>query len=426
MTDKRKDSRNNDPASMALEAANQALAAANAAVNAAVKALSLASRRGNNDEGRRGRGSIRNAASQARRRLANEDDDSTGVAPLASAAPAPRAPARRGAAPKAAPKAGAQAKTKAVVKPKAAPKPRAVAKPKAAAPPVAPPPPAPPPGTSFTARKRAGAFDAPPEIAPPSRGRAGMRKVMTESMDELPPHALPTESQPLSRDNRAAAEAPASPEVQAKTRPSGSGPIILGSGAGARVDAPTDQAAAAPPAAGPTEAELREQARRETELREREAELAEREAAMARYTPMEPAHAVPAKPPVEENGYTVLVVDDEEQVRALTVRILSRFGYRVLEASGVELALSILDEDTSNVDLVLSDVAMPGLSGKDLFRAISESRPGLPVVFMSGYALGVYAPEGLIEEGVKMLPKPFGQEDLLDFVTEALQGAAAR
>jgi DNA-binding NtrC family response regulator len=141
---------------------------------------------------------------------------------------------------------------------------------------------------------------------------------------------------------------------------------------------------------------------------------------------MEPARGVPARPQADDNGLTVLVVDDEEQVRALTVRILTRFGYTVLEASGVELALSLLDEAGTNVDLVLSDVAMPGLSGKDLFRAISQSRPGLPVVFMSGYALGVYAPEGLVEEGVKMLPKPFTQEDLLDFVTEALQGAAAR
>ncbi|MDQ6748672.1 MAG: response regulator [Candidatus Dormibacteraeota bacterium] len=123
---------------------------------------------------------------------------------------------------------------------------------------------------------------------------------------------------------------------------------------------------------------------------------------------------------------TVLVVDDDEQVRTLTVRILVRRGYRVLEASGVELALSILARRDSQVDLVLSDVAMPGLSGKDLFRALSESRPGLPVVFMSGYALGVYAPEGLVEAGVKMLPKPFGQAELLAFVTEALQAAGPR
>ncbi|MGI8609664.1 MAG: response regulator [Candidatus Dormibacteria bacterium] len=165
---------------------------------------------------------------------------------------------------------------------------------------------------------------------------------------------------------------------------------------------------------------------REAELNDREAEIAARAAAMAQYTPMEPARSVPARPQAELNGYTVLVVDDEEQVRALTVRILTRYGYRVLEASGVEIALGVLDEPTANVDLVLSDVAMPGLSGKDLFRAISQSRPGLPVVFMSGYALGVYAPDGLIEEGVRMLPKPFTQEALLGFVTEALDGAAPR
>lgn len=123
------------------------------------------------------------------------------------------------------------------------------------------------------------------------------------------------------------------------------------------------------------------------------------------------------------NPRTVLVVDDEDQVRALTVRILRRHGYSVLEAGAVQPALDLLRSTGDGVDLVLSDVAMPGLSGKDLFRAIAESRPGLPVVFMSGYALGVYAPEGLVEEGVKMLPKPFGQEELLKFIAEALQGA---
>jgi CheY-like chemotaxis protein len=175
-----------------------------------------------------------------------------------------------------------------------------------------------------------------------------------------------------------------------------------------------------------TRTEVAEIVRRDAELRQREAELAEREAAMARFAPMEPARAVAARPQTEPNGYTVLVVDDEEQVRALTVRILTRFGYQVLEAPGVEQAMAALDDSNSGVDLVLSDVAMPGLSGKDLFRKISESRPGLPVVFMSGYALGVYAPEGLMEEGVKLLPKPFNQEALLEFVTEALPGEGVR
>ena len=162
----------------------------------------------------------------------------------------------------------------------------------------------------------------------------------------------------------------------------------------------------------------------EAQLHARQLEMEAREAAMALYAPMEPARIVPAAPQAENNGYTVLVVDDEEQVRTLTVRILGRSGYHVLEAPGVEIALGLLDEPTAAVDLVLSDVAMPGLSGKDLFRAISKSRPGLPVVFMSGYALGIYAPEGLVEAGVKILPKPFTQEDLLEFVTEALEDPA--
>jgi CheY-like chemotaxis protein len=216
-------------------------------------------------------------------------------------------------------------------------------------------------------------------------------------------------------------------ELEARGHPDGAAPIRLGPSTEA--PAPPEPPPpvepvppAGPPPAPPPARDEAETARLEVELVTREADIAQREAAMARYSSLEPARRVPAVPQAESNGYTVLVVDDEEQVRALTVRILSRYGYNVLEAPGVEVALAVLDSGDTGVDLVLSDVAMPGLSGKDLFRRISETRPGLPVVFMSGYALGVYAPEGLIEEGVKMLPKPFTQDDLLAFVTGALTG----
>ena len=430
---------------MALEAANQALAAANAAVQAAVRALAMSTTRHDEELSRsRGGGSIRKAASQARKSAGGE---ASGDAPLThpkarKAATAPRsaakaAPAARAAAPKAAEPRPAEPRSAtprdATPKPaasKAAPSRPAAAPSTAVVPavhaPTAPPPSkAPPADTSFAARKRGAAPEHEEHGESPTRAR--IRKSLESDEQQLPPRPLPTESAPKVPEAPAAdngARAPRRQEPEAARRPPGAGPIHLGPST-APVPPPT---AAAPgvvetPAHQVDQAEI---ARHESELREREAEIAAREAAMARYAPVEPGRTVPARPQAEANGYTVLVVDDEEQVRALTVRILTRFGYRVLEASGVEIALSLLDEPTANVDLVLSDVAMPGLSGKDLFRAISQSRPGLPVVFMSGYALGVYAPEGLIEEGVKMLPKPFTQEDLLGFVTEALEGAAAR
>lgn len=388
---------------MALEAANQALTAANAAVQAAVKALALTRKQAT--KGAQRTGAIRSAASQARGRMTGRDSDkeATGVAPLAAATTRAKPAARA--------KSPAKAKPAAAARPKRAPKTKVTASGPAGE--AAAPPPAPSTSESaFAQRKRSGRNAG--NGAPPSPPRSGVRDAPLE-VEALPAPGPETER-------------------QATTRPSGSAPIQLGPSSATSpaspAPAPPAEPATAPasdapaplpptaPAVDPAEA-----ARREAELAARESEIAEREAAMAQYAPMEPAHAVPARPPAEPNGLTVLVVDDEEQVRALTVRILSRFGYRVLEASGVEIAMSILDQRESEIDLVLSDVAMPGLSGKDLFRAISETRPGLPVVFMSGYALGVYAPEGLVEEGVKMLPKPFGQEDLLDFVTEALAGA---
>ena len=413
--------RNDDPAQRALEAANQALAAANAAVQAAVKALAFSSSRHQEEEAEhraRGGGSIRKAASQARRSAGGE---ASGEAPLSSAPSKARSSSAR-----------------AVSKPAAPPRPAAEPRPPATPRKAAPSPAAPPVARSAPPKRAADAHAESPT-------RAKIRKSLESEVAPLPPRPLPTEAQPRTSGNGATA----APERQATQRPEGAGPIRLGPSSAP--PAPPPEAPSQPDIQGPSapevaeaakaaalaqaeaaraaaaaQAEAAEAARHEADLREREQELAAREAAMARYAPMEPARTVPAKPQAEPNGYTVLVVDDEEQVRALTVRILTRFGYRVLEASGVEIALALLDEPTANVDLVLSDVAMPGLSGKDLFRAISQSRPGLPVVFMSGYALGVYAPEGLIEEGVKMLPKPFTQEDLLGFVTEALEGAAAR
>ena len=372
MTEKTPGSRSGDATQAALAAANQALAAANAAVEAAARALALSA--GNEQEARPNR-AARRAANAIRRAGSKAAPPEPGLVEAGPAAPP--------------------------------------------APPVEP-----------VAELEL------PALEPAEEPAADLEVAAPEPAEEpleFPPAQLPTEAGDLvpghDRPGRLPVDLDTAPQAEttAQGREPGAGPIILGPAAGP--DAPPAPAAAAPT----PEAEPRRDAaaaarviRQEAEQRDREIELAQREAAMARFSPMEPARRVAAVPQAEPNGYTVLVVDDEEQVRALTVRILSRYGYDVLQASGVELALELLDSHGRDVNLVLSDVAMPGLSGKDLFRAISRTRPGLPVVFMSGYALGVYAPEGLVEEGVKMLPKPFSQDDLLAFVTEALAGAAAR
>lgn len=110
------------------------------------------------------------------------------------------------------------------------------------------------------------------------------------------------------------------------------------------------------------------------------------------------------------SGGVVLVVDDAELVRTTTCRALERYGYTCVAAeSGVE-ALTILGIPTTHVDLVLSDVVMPQLSGLELGRAVERLRPGLPVLYVSGYTEHDLLQRGLLEQGRPFLEKPFTPE----------------
>ena len=117
-------------------------------------------------------------------------------------------------------------------------------------------------------------------------------------------------------------------------------------------------------------------------------------------------------------GETILVVEDEDAVRRLTCRILSRQGYRVLEAPDGHRALDTWDEHGSEIDLLLTDVVMPGMSGKELAEQI-----GIEPVFMSGYTDDVVLRHGV--EGLRLVQKPFDAETLLGAVRSALDGTPA-
>jgi CheY-like chemotaxis protein len=112
-------------------------------------------------------------------------------------------------------------------------------------------------------------------------------------------------------------------------------------------------------------------------------------------------------------GQTVLVVDDEDSVRETVRRVLVRFGYTVLFAADAELAMSIISEHQPKIDLLLTDVMMPGRSGKELSVWVLERCPTAKVLFMSGSGHDVIAPYGLLEEGVDLIEKPFAIDDLL-------------
>ncbi|MEU4420171.1 PAS domain S-box protein [Actinoplanes sp. NPDC024001] len=119
------------------------------------------------------------------------------------------------------------------------------------------------------------------------------------------------------------------------------------------------------------------------------------------------------------HGATVLVVEDEDALREVTCRILRRGGYTVLAAGGGEEALRLAAENT--VDVLLTDVIMPGMLGKDLADRVLGSWPGTKVLFMSGYAQPVLTTHGTLAADVHLLEKPFTSAELMRALHDELQ-----
>lgn len=127
---------------------------------------------------------------------------------------------------------------------------------------------------------------------------------------------------------------------------------------------------------------------------------------------------VPERPP---GGYTVLVVDDEEAVRRLACRMLTWTGYQALEATHGREAIATIEQHAGGIHLVLTDIKMPGMNGRELGRQVEQRWPGKPVLYMSGFASEVFQ-GGLLEPGAPFLAKPFTQEDLASKVRGLLGG----
>jgi CheY-like chemotaxis protein len=120
-------------------------------------------------------------------------------------------------------------------------------------------------------------------------------------------------------------------------------------------------------------------------------------------------------------GATVLLVEDEDSVRSLARRVLTRAGYAVLEAADGESALEVARAHAGAIDLLLTDVVMPGGGGRKLAEAMERLRPATRVLYMSGYPGDAIAEHGLAPE-VDLLPKPFSPDTLLRRVASALGG----
>ncbi|HYL52804.1 MAG TPA: PAS domain S-box protein [Acidimicrobiia bacterium] len=131
-------------------------------------------------------------------------------------------------------------------------------------------------------------------------------------------------------------------------------------------------------------------------------------------------HAVDPAPTARGGGETVLVTEDEDAIREVARRILTRNGYPVLLAENGARALEALDAFEGEVHLLLTDVVMPGMQGKELAEEALRHRPGLRVLYMSGYAQPILASQGTLDPGVVLLEKPFTEQSLLGRVREVL------
>ncbi len=135
------------------------------------------------------------------------------------------------------------------------------------------------------------------------------------------------------------------------------------------------------------------------------------------------------KPTAEEDApdgrgtETILIVEDEEALLHTARRMLEALGYRILATSSAEEALRIAERHPGGIDLLLTDVIMPDLSGPALVKRLLERWPSLKYLYMSGYAANLIAQEGVREDGVNFLQKPFSRKALAQKVRAVLDGA---
>ncbi|PYP00978.1 MAG: hybrid sensor histidine kinase/response regulator [Gemmatimonadetes bacterium] len=128
----------------------------------------------------------------------------------------------------------------------------------------------------------------------------------------------------------------------------------------------------------------------------------------------------PARSPAARGSETVLLAEDEAPVRAVARQVLERHGYTVLEAPTAEAALDIAARYSGTIHLLLTDVIMPGLSGRELATRLADLRPEARVIFMSGYTDDAVTRHGVLEPGLAYLQKPFTPDTLGRKVREVL------
>jgi two-component system, cell cycle sensor histidine kinase and response regulator CckA len=120
------------------------------------------------------------------------------------------------------------------------------------------------------------------------------------------------------------------------------------------------------------------------------------------------------------HGEAVLVVEDEPALLSMNEMMLDRLGYRVLAASTPEEAIRLAEQHANEISLVITDVVMPGMNGRELAERLQSLYPGIKIIFMSGYTADVIAHRGVLDENVNFIQKPFSKKDLSIKVREVL------
>ncbi len=145
---------------------------------------------------------------------------------------------------------------------------------------------------------------------------------------------------------------------------------------------------------------------------------------LPRLAPTPTAPPAPGRPEVRRGSETLLVVEDEDDVRSLARDVLVESGFTVLEAANSEEAERICQEHDHPISLLLSDVVMPKVSGPELARRLVRLRPELLVLYMSGYTADAIAHRGVLEPGTAFIEKPFTRAALTGKVRDLLDAAA--
>jgi CheY-like chemotaxis protein len=143
------------------------------------------------------------------------------------------------------------------------------------------------------------------------------------------------------------------------------------------------------------------------------------------YLPRQQVVKEPQQPPKSESpspgsGEVILVVEDDEGVREYVTEVLKELNYRVMSApDGVE-ALRLLKDPEKHVDLLLTDVVLPGMNGRQLAEAVMPLRPGLRVLFMTGYSRNAIVHQGRLDAGVFLIQKPLSAATLAAKIREVM------